>query len=102
MTVRLSEPFYWPEEPTEEKLEEDWNKKTFQSAEDANEAFGQRKRREAQKIFVDKDNIKEMRIQAKRLLEGKERWEPGRKFTGSWSFREGDKSRMNAAVVQGE
>ncbi|PGH14114.1 hypothetical protein AJ79_03231 [Helicocarpus griseus UAMH5409] len=78
MTVEMSEPFVWPEEPTDYKP---WDKDNFFEAkkyqEDASEAFhpeAQNKPPETRR-----ETIAE---QAERLLEGKETWQPTWKALG--------------------
>ncbi|TKX19849.1 hypothetical protein C1H76_8047 [Elsinoe australis] len=86
MTVRMEKPFVWPEAPRDEELKEAWGKYTYEAAQEQQKEFGKKMRR--RDTWVDEKEVEEMRGQAKRLLEGKERWKPpAGKREGSWAVR---------------
>ncbi|PNS18396.1 hypothetical protein CAC42_6213 [Sphaceloma murrayae] len=86
MTVRLDKPFVWPEAPGEQDLKEQWGKNTFEAARQANRDFGKKFSR--RDTWVDERERDEMRVQARRLLEGKDKWRPPAGVSdGSWAVR---------------
>lgn len=77
MFVELEKPFVWPEEP---KTFEDWDKKTFDAAQEDQKAMMDTINPESKKK-PSKDRLS-MREQAKLLLDGEEEWKSTR-----WSPR---------------
>lgn len=75
MTVEMEKPFVWPEVPKGEELEK-WNHTQFKASRESNEEYGRMRGRLADAMFSQKDR-EAMREQAKRLLEGGEKWRPG-------------------------
>lgn len=75
MTVEMEQPFVWPETPTGEDLQK-WNHDTYHASQKENEEYQERRGRLADAMFSSRDRT-EMREQAQKLLEGKEKWKPG-------------------------
>lgn len=75
MTVELEQPFVWPETPKGDELQA-WNNETFHKAKAENDEYGNRRGRLADAMYSSRDR-KDMREQAQRLLEGKEKWRAG-------------------------
>lgn len=72
MTVELERPFVWPEEPEDYS---EWNMKEVQQSEEEQEKFSKSLAPGAD-AEEPKERRERMREQAKRLLEGKEKWRP--------------------------
>ncbi|KAL1303737.1 hypothetical protein AAFC00_007082 [Neodothiora populina] len=75
MTVEMDKPFVWPAVPEGEDLAP-WNPETFRASQKENEEYANRRGRLADTMYSQKDRD-ELRVQAKSLLEGKEKWRPG-------------------------
>ncbi|KAF2227164.1 hypothetical protein BDZ85DRAFT_212611 [Elsinoe ampelina] len=86
MTVRMEKPFVWPPGPAQEELKEAWGQNTMEGARDAQKEFTRRMREKD--TWVDVKDRESLRVQAKRMREGKEGWRPPRgKGDGSWAVR---------------
>ncbi|KAF4549135.1 putative ribosomal protein L23 [Elsinoe fawcettii] len=86
MTVRMEKPFVWPRGPGEVELKEAWNKSVYEGAKQASKDFGAYRRK--RDTYVDWKDREELRVQAKRLREGREMWRPPRgKGDGSWAVK---------------
>ena len=79
MTVELESPFVWPAQPSDEELNEGWNMDTVAEARADNDKYAERRGRLSD-TFVDKDERKSMREQAKALLDRKTQWEPAKEL----------------------
>jgi large subunit ribosomal protein L23 len=75
MTVELESPFVWPEMPTKDELNENWSKDTHDEAKGDNDKYAEQRGRLSD-TFVDRDERKSMREQARALLQRKEQWKP--------------------------
>ncbi|KAI5197910.1 hypothetical protein E4T39_07036 [Aureobasidium subglaciale] len=75
MTVELESPFVWPALPAQEELNENWSTDTYKEAQKDNDRYAERRGRLAD-AWVDRDERKSMKEQAKALLERKEQWKP--------------------------
>ncbi|KAG9657559.1 hypothetical protein KCU64_g5118, partial [Aureobasidium melanogenum] len=75
MTVELEKPFVFPELPTKDELNAHWNKETHDQGQKDNDKYAEQRGRLAD-TYVDKDERKSMREQARALLERKEQWKP--------------------------
>jgi large subunit ribosomal protein L23 len=79
MTVELEVPFVWPEQPSEEELNEAWSKETHTQGNADNDKYAEQRGRLAD-AYVDKDERMSMREQAKALLSRKIEWKPAEKM----------------------
>ena len=77
MTVELEEPFVWPAEPKGEEELAPWSHETFHASQKENELYGERRGRLADALFSQQDR-NDMRVQAKKLLSGEEKWKAGK------------------------
>ncbi|KAF2422376.1 hypothetical protein EJ08DRAFT_682694 [Tothia fuscella] len=74
MTVEMDKPFVWPEEPEEW---DDWDKKTHDAANEHSDTANYKSTVSATTMASKKPAGREsIAKQAKRLLEGKEKWKP--------------------------
>jgi large subunit ribosomal protein L23 len=71
----LESPFVWPEMPTKDELNENWSKDTHDQAKGDNDKYAEQRGRLSD-TFVDRDERKSMREQARALLQRKEQWKP--------------------------
>jgi large subunit ribosomal protein L23 len=65
----------WPEMPNKDELNETWLKDTHDQANADNDKYAEQRGRLAD-TYVDRDERKSMRAQARALLERKEQWKP--------------------------
>ncbi|KAL1955152.1 hypothetical protein VTO42DRAFT_8967 [Malbranchea cinnamomea] len=78
MTVEMTEPFVWPEEPTDMSP---WEKDTFFEVQKAQEEYSEAHAPDAA-MKVPEHKRKSLAEQAQRILEGKEEWKPTWKALG--------------------